>query len=200
MRPELDHGYVSEPESILNGRQLPYTRGKGLGGSSILNFGAYLYGSGEDYNRWAELVGDESWKWTNVQKSFQKIENYDFEGTKQYKHLADPSQNQHGKDGTLKVGLPPALENGVEPHMEALAATGEKINLDPNSGDPVGISIFPYSYSKEGRSTSASHLLDPPKNLEVWTSASLDNLLWESDRVIGITTVDGRKGEYNYIS
>jgi choline dehydrogenase-like flavoprotein len=37
-RPDLDHGYSTTAQSQLNGRVLPYARGKGLGGSSILNF------------------------------------------------------------------------------------------------------------------------------------------------------------------
>lgn len=173
-----------------------YTRGKGLGGSSILNFGVYLYGSGEDYNRWADLVDDDSWKWENVKKSFRAIENYDFEGSKQYSHLANPSAKQHSKDGNLKVGLPPVLEAGVVSQMEALREAGEKINLDPNSGDPVGVSVFPFSYSKEGRTTSAgAYLLNPPKNLEVWTDATVEKLVWDGTRVVGLTTADGRKGE-----
>lgn len=195
LRPDLDHGYVSETEPSLDGRQIAYTRGKGLGGSSILNFGVYLYGSGEDYNRWADLVGDESWKWESVQKSYREIENYNFAGSKDYPHLAEPSNNQHGTDGTLKVGLPPVLEAGVVPQMEALAAAGDKINLDPNSGDPIGVSVFPYSYSKEGRSTSAAHLVDPPKNLEVWTDATAAKFVWEGKRVVGVVTEDGRTGK-----
>ncbi|KAF2855887.1 GMC oxidoreductase [Plenodomus tracheiphilus IPT5] len=193
LRPDLDHGHVSEPEPTLNDRQIVYTRGKGLGGSSILNFGVYLYGSSEYYNRWADLVGDDSWKWENVQKSYRAIENYEIEGAKGYAHLADPSRNQHSRDGKLKVGLPPVLEAGVVPQMEALIQAGEKINLDPNSGDPVGVSVFPFSYSKDGRSTSAgAHLLDPPGNLEVWTDASVEKLVWEGKKVVGVTTADGR--------
>lgn len=196
LRPDLDHGYVSEPEPALDGRQIPYTRGKGLGGSSILNFGVYLYGSGEDYNRCAELTGDSDWSWNNVKNSFHAIENYDFSGMKEYSHLADPSKSGHGTVGSLKVGLPPQLERGVVPQMEAVLAAGDKLNPDPNSGDPVGISVFPYSYSKEGRCTSAiAHLLNAPNNLEVWTGATVEKLVFEGDKVVGVITADGRQGE-----
>lgn len=160
-----------------------------------MNFGVYLYGSGEDYNHWADLVGDADWKWDKVKKSFASFEDYDFDGSNEYKHLADPSGNQHGKNGTLKVGLPPLLERGIVPQMEAVVAAGDRINLDPNSGDPVGISIFPSSYSKEGRTTSANaHLLNPPENLTVWTSAAVEKLVFEGDRVVCVVTSDGRKG------
>ncbi|KAF2026376.1 alcohol oxidase [Setomelanomma holmii] len=195
LRPDLDHGHVSEPELALNGRQITYTRGKGLGGSSILNFGVYLYGSKEDYERWGSLVGDDDWKWDSVKKSFHEIENYDYVGSKEYQHLADPSKYAHGRDGKLKVGLPDVLEKGVVPQMEALAKEGEKINLDPNSGDPVGMSVFPYSYSRVGRSTSAgAFLANPPSNMEIWTDAVAEKLLvFEGDRVVGVVTADGRQ-------
>ena len=197
LRPDLDHGYVSEPEPALNERQITYTRGKGLGGSSILNFAVYLYGSSEDYERWGDLVGDEEgeWSWETVHKSFGKIENYDYEGSKAYKHLADPSTNPHGTAGNLKVGLPRELEGGTAPQMEALAEAGLKINLDMNSGDPMGMGIFPNSYSREGRSTSAiAHLLNSPANLHVWTDAKVSKFVWEGKRVTGVVTEDGREG------
>ncbi|KAI4670849.1 uncharacterized protein J4E88_009601 [Alternaria novae-zelandiae] len=198
LRPDLDHGYVSEPEPALNGRTIPYTRGKGLGGSSILNFAVYLYGSREDYNRWSDLVDDESWKWESVKRSFEAIENYDFSGSEDYKHIADPSTNAHGTKGQLKVGLPPVLEKGVVPQMEALAAAGEKIVRDANSGDPVGIMVFPHSYSKEGRSTSAiAHLMDAPSNLEVWTDAKAEKFVWEGKKVTGVVLEDGRQATAN---
>jgi choline dehydrogenase-like flavoprotein len=195
LRPDLDHGYMSEPEAKLGGRQIAYTRGKGLGGSSILNFGVYLYGSKEDYNRWGDEVGDEDWKWESVQSSFRKIEEYDFEGMKGYKHLADPSASRHGTKGGVKVGLPAVLEKGVVEQMEALVEAGEEVNKDPNSGDPLGMAIFPMSYNKQGRCTSAmAHLVDSPENLEVWTGATVEKLVFEGDRVVGVKMMDGRQG------
>lgn len=199
LRPDLDHGYVSEPEAALNGRTIHYTRGKGLGGSSVLNFGAYLYGSSEDYNRWADLVGDDSWKWGSVQHDFHAMENYDYVGTEAYSDLADPSKSKHGTSGLLKVGMPPRLEAGVAPHMEALRAAGEKMNLDVNSGDPTGVAMFPYSFSKDGRTTSATaYLLDPPENLEIWTGEAVYELVFEGNRVVGVVAAGGRKGELSF--
>jgi choline dehydrogenase-like flavoprotein len=61
------------------------------------------------------------------------------------------------------------------------------------------VSVFPYSYSKEGRSTSAiAHLKDSPSNLEVWTGAVVEKLVFEGDRVTGVEIGGGRKGEYRH--
>jgi choline dehydrogenase-like flavoprotein len=70
--PELNWGYVSTPQVNLLGRQVPIFRGKGLGGSTAINFCAYTEGSAEDYNLWAELVGDREWCWPRVKERFKK--------------------------------------------------------------------------------------------------------------------------------
>jgi choline dehydrogenase-like flavoprotein len=198
LRPDLDHGYVSEPEAYLNDRTINYTRGKGLGGSSILNFGVYLYGAKDDYETWAEEVGDSEWGWESVQQAFHDIETYDVGDG--YGGLADASTTGHGKTGLLKVGVPPVLETGVEQQMRALLNAGEKVCLDPNDGDPIGISVMPYSYSKEGRNTSAlAFLRDASENLEVWTEAKVERLVWEGKRVVGVVMEDGREGTYSHL-
>jgi choline dehydrogenase-like flavoprotein len=198
LRPDLNWGYSTVPQKELGGRQIPYPRGKVLGGSSIFNFGVYLYGSQEDFNRWADLVGDDSWKWEQTKKSFHAIENYDFEAANQYPHLAKPDLKDHGSDGPVRVCLPPALEDGLEDSMKAVLANGEKLNLDANSGDPIGVSLFPNSYSKDGRTTSANaHLIGAPDNLTVWTASPVHKLLFEGQKVIGIETEAGHKSEPN---
>ncbi|KAF2688261.1 GMC oxidoreductase [Lentithecium fluviatile CBS 122367] len=195
LRPDLDYQYETTPQKALNDRVIPYPRGKGLGGSSVLNFQVYLYGSGEDYNKWAELVGDDDWKWENTKKSFKAIENYEFSGASAYPDLAKPDPKKHGTNGLVKVCLPPQLEKGVVPAIDAIAKSGERINLDFNSGNPMGIGIFPQSTStKDGRTTSATaHLLDAPKNLVIWTNGVVHKLAFEGKKVVGIETVDGRK-------
>jgi choline dehydrogenase-like flavoprotein len=155
----------------------------------------YLYGAKDDYERWAEVVGDREWGWDGVEGSFHEIETYEF-GTG-HSGLADASLAKHGKSGLLKVGVPPVLEKGVEKQLQGLVDGGEKICLDPNDGDPIGVSVMPYSYSKEGRSTSASAFLaDVRENLEIWTGAKVEGLVWEGERVVGVVTEDGRRGMY----
>ncbi|KAF2108061.1 choline dehydrogenase [Lophiotrema nucula] len=194
LRPDLQYGYVSTPQRNLNDRTIDYTRGKGLGGSSIMNFQVYLYGSKEDYNRWAELVGDDSWKWEHTKQSFKAIENYDFSGMSGYSHLAKPDPAQHGTDGQVLVCLPPIIEKGSIEGIEAVHKIGDPLNLDFNTGNPIGVGVFPASSSKQGRTTSATaHLVDPPSNLTIWTGAAVHRLLFEGAKVVGIETADGRK-------
>jgi choline dehydrogenase-like flavoprotein len=61
----LDYGYKTAPQTEIKGRSIPYTRGKGPGGSTAINCGVWDYGSKEELNEWARLVGDDVWKWEN---------------------------------------------------------------------------------------------------------------------------------------
>ena len=49
--------------SGLNGRSLIYPRGKTLGGCSSINGMLYIRGQARDYDGWAELTGDDAWRW-----------------------------------------------------------------------------------------------------------------------------------------
>lgn len=195
MRPDLDHGYSTTNQPLLNNRSIQYPRGKALGGSSVLNFMAYVYGSGEDYNRWGELVGDDSWRWENTKELFKRIENYDMIAASSYSQYANPSAAEHGQRGLVNVSLPLVLEKGTAVALDAMDKFGMgPRNLDLNSGDPVGVGIFPSSYGHDGRTTSATaHLLNAPNNLTIWSNATVSRFILDGKKVLGVELADGRQ-------
>lgn len=71
----LDHGYQTVEQPALDGRRLPYHRGKGLGGSTATNLGLWDYGSKSELDRFAQLVGDTQWEWEEVKKRMQMVGN-----------------------------------------------------------------------------------------------------------------------------
>ena len=58
--PRLGWGYETEPEPGLNGRRIPWPRGKVLGGSSSINGLVYIRGQKEDFDHWRQL-GNAGW-------------------------------------------------------------------------------------------------------------------------------------------
>ena len=77
--PQLNWGYKTVPQTQLKGQEIDYSRGKGLGGSTAINFSCWVIGPSDDYDEWAEKVGDQAWTWKEVKKRFGKIENYHVE-------------------------------------------------------------------------------------------------------------------------
>ncbi|KAK2776766.1 hypothetical protein FQN52_003918 [Onygenales sp. PD_12] len=191
--PHLDHGYLTEPQPFLNNRKIPYVRGKGLGGSSNVNFMCYVYGSKGDYNLWADLVGDESWGWENgTQRRFKEIENYSIDVPEDRKKYVNPLPENHGQSGPLRISV--GWENGIAKIFEAAIKHGMPPNTDSNSGNPVGVGVMPQTTHGSYRTTSEStYSENPPSNLKLVTSAKVAKVLFEHKTAIGVQTVDGRK-------
>lgn len=77
----------------MKGQQVDYSRGKGLGGSSAINFSCWVLGSKDDYDSWAEKTGDESWRWEGehgVRERVKKIETYHTEVHEDHRMFIDP--------------------------------------------------------------------------------------------------------------
>lgn len=101
--PTLNWGYKTVPQKKLKGQEIDYSRGKGLGGSTAINFSYWVVGADEDFNecvlhllpfilaletnraRWARKVGDDAWTWKNVKQRFKKIESYHVEIPEEHK-------------------------------------------------------------------------------------------------------------------
>jgi len=89
---------VCEPQSGLNGRQIPYRRGRGLGGSSNVNGLFYGRGSAAVYDHW-EKLGNPGWAWKDVYPGFVKST-----------HFNAPIENDYNKD--YQTWEPAAYDDG----------------------------------------------------------------------------------------
>ncbi len=74
--PRTDWRYQTAPDAGLNGRTLLYPRGKTLGGCSSINGMIYMRGQARDYDHWAQLVGDDKWRWQHCLPDFMQHEDH----------------------------------------------------------------------------------------------------------------------------
>ena len=134
--PDLDWSYTTVPQSHLNNRILPYSRGKGLGGSSATNYGAWTVGHQEEFNEWGTIVDDDCWKWDGergVQQRFKKIENVHI--SKSSVTTFDPDQMAyHGKAGLVDVAYNPIID---EKRMSAILESAKEQNVSQLSFLPI---------------------------------------------------------------
>ncbi|KAI9802777.1 MAG: hypothetical protein M1833_001376 [Piccolia ochrophora] len=193
-RPDYDHGYVTVPQRSLDRAEVPYARGKGLGGSSLLNFFAYCYGAKADFDRWAEMVGDDAWGWDQTLKRLRRIEKYNPKVPEGFHHYANPSKDDHGQAGAVDVGFPSNVEPEAVRALDAAVAFGYPISHDINTGNPIGMTLLVSTLDNRYRVTSASaHLTNKPANLTIWTSTRAVRVLLNGKRTVGVELEGGKK-------
>lgn len=72
----IDWDVVTVPQPQLGGSRLHYAQGKILGGSSGRNQMIYQRGSRGSYDYWAELVGDDSYRWDSMLPYFKRSPHF----------------------------------------------------------------------------------------------------------------------------
>ena len=129
--PRTDWLYATEADAGLNGRQLRYPRGKTLGGSSSINGMIYMRGQARDYDQWAQVTGDASWRWDNCLPQFKKHEDY-------YKG----ADALHGEGGEWRVERQRLRWDILDAFAQAAQEAGIPHSEDFNRGDNEGVGYF----------------------------------------------------------
>lgn len=78
--PEIDWNHKTEPQKhcayALPRNRSHWSAGRGLGGTSNLNFLIVSRGSPKDFGNWARILDDPEWTYEAVLPYFKKTENY----------------------------------------------------------------------------------------------------------------------------
>lgn len=189
--PHYDWGYQSVPQSELNDRVLPLARGKGLGGSTSNNLLFWTIGPKDDYDEWARRVGDDEFNWSNASRRYKSIEAYKAIQNPDVKKYANPVPD-HATNGAVGIEYPPEYDSYLPCTVKAALDAGLTWNDDCNSGDPLGIGMLTANTTNSMRNTSAdAYLRDPPKNLTVKTNSHVTKILFEGNKAIGVSSVNG---------
>ncbi|KAJ7629918.1 alcohol oxidase [Mycena rosella] len=200
-----DWNYTTTPQSGLNNRSISYARGFGLGGSSAVNYMGYTRGSKEDYDRFAEVTGDQGWSWNSLIPYMTKNERFSLQTQDNHNMIGQFNPAVHGFTGVNSVSLP----GFATPEMSARvlkATTGSTefpFNRDMNSGSPLGFGWVQTTINNGSRSTSATSYLAPQyiarPNLHVLINARVTRVLQTATGVFrGVEFVQDLNGpRYN---
>ncbi|KAI9432750.1 aryl-alcohol-oxidase from pleurotus Eryingii [Lactarius indigo] len=158
----LDWNYTTIAQASLNGRTVPYPRGRLVGGSSSINYMFWNTGTVDDFDRLAEVTGDINWNWEHVHPLIKKIEKLtppaDHHNTT---GQIDPSI--HGKSGPVGIslqGFPTLLDDRVV-QTTSLLSSEFPSNYDLNSGNPIGIGWSQFSVANGTRVSAGTAYLEP---------------------------------------
>ncbi|KAJ5652905.1 hypothetical protein N7507_010331 [Penicillium longicatenatum] len=185
----MNWGYKTTPQEACEGRVLDYSRGKGLGGGSAINFGVFTIGAKDDYDTWAEDVSDETFGWKAMQKRLKDLEMFDGSiDLPENQKYAQPKAEDHGYQGCLKTGYAKEWEQDLTLVLDQLEEAGLKRNLDHNSGNPLGMGIMINSASNGRRTTAADLLIGAPDNLVIVTDTPVRRVMLEGKKAVGVET------------
>jgi len=182
--------YLTDPEPFMDHRRMECGRGKGLGGSSLINGMCYIRGNPLDYDHWAKRKGLEAWTYLDCLPYFRKAETRDT-GANAY----------HGGDGPLYVTTPKAGNNPLFAAMiEAGVQAGYPRTDDLNGYSQEGFGPMDRTVTPSGRRASTARgYLDQTQgraNLRILTHALTERILFSGKRASGVSYhCDGRTQE-----
>ncbi len=185
--PRTDWLYHTEPDPGLNGRSLRYPRGKTLGGCSSINGMIYMRGQARDYDQWAQLTGDDAWRWDNVLPAFRRHEDHwrldrPGEADEHFKRLHGSKST--GGSGEWRVEKQRLRWDVLDAFSQAAQQAGIPATQDFNGGDNEGVGYFEVNQKAGWRWNTAKAFLRPicygRPNFEMWTAAQATQLVLET--------------------
>jgi choline dehydrogenase-like flavoprotein len=169
--------FETEPEENTHHRRIVVPRGKGLGGSSLINGMIFVRGQKEDYDQWAQM-GAIGWSFDDVLPYFKKLESFE-----------DGGNRMRGGDGPMaveRVKLRPEI-------AEAFIAAGEQAgfprNSDYNGETQEGFGYYQVTQKRGRRWSAADAYLrraERRRNLAVRTGAHVTRLILDGRKVTGV--------------
>lgn len=177
---EYDWAYTTTAQPGLDGRALPWPRGKGFGGSSNLHAMAHMRGARADFASWAAATGDNRWSWDGLLPHFRALERY-----------SSGADMLHGVDGPMPVLLPgdELISPLVRTYLDAWESLGVRRIDDHNGGEMIGATPNALTIANGERVTVADAYLYPVQNrpnLTVLDGATVHRLRLKDGRVRGI--------------
>ncbi len=174
----LNWRFQTVPQPQLNGRRISLPRGRGLGGSALINGMVYFRGNPRDFDAWA-AGGAAGWSYGEVLPYFRRSEHNENFGGSSY----------HGSDGPMNVRVVTRPNPLNFSFFDALASLGYTYREDLNGADSEGMGLRQLSIRGGTRETTASALLRPAlgrRNLTVLADTQATRIVLDGKRAVAV--------------
>lgn len=185
--PTYNWRFETEPEDNTLGRKIAIPRGKGLGGSSLINGMIYVHGQPEDYDHWVAM-GATGWSAQDVAPYFKKMETY------------LPGDEARGKGGPMHVHQVSERYPLAQALLQAAEQDGQPLSQDYNGRTQEGFGYYQVAQKDGQRWSVVEGYLNPVrqrKNLTIRTGALVTKVNVTEGRCTGVTY--RRKGEVHTV-
>jgi choline dehydrogenase len=175
---DFDWDYRTVPQPNLDGREMFWPRGKGIGGSSSISATMWVRGVPADYDAWA-AAGNDGWSYEDVLGLFKRIED------------SERVDDDHvGVGGAVRVENQRDPNPGTDLFIAACQRAGIPRNPNANAWTNEGADYTQVFQRRGRRVSSADAYLRPAMkrpNLTVETGAHVTRLSIENRRVTGVS-------------
>jgi choline dehydrogenase-like flavoprotein len=186
---ERDWCFQSEPDSSANGRAIPFSMGKVLGGGSSINLMIWARGHRNDWEHFASESGEAAWGYDAVLTLYREIEDWHGPAEPTYRGTGGPVFVQPAPDphplttATLDAARIIGIPTYQSPNGRLMEEKRGASVTDLRWRDGKRLSVF--------RSYVGPYLEKP--NLTVVPHALVTKVLVEGTRAVGVEVVhDGR--------
>ncbi|KAI9888861.1 MAG: hypothetical protein M1814_006211 [Vezdaea aestivalis] len=169
----------------LTGQNVPQARGKGLGGSSAINYMMFTHAAKADIDDWAAL-GNPGWNWDTLDSYYKKFETYEAPPPEISNEIDATYINAsvHGNSGPIHGSFSPFYTDIQRAWTPTYKGLGIGFNGDMRDGVSQGgyTNLVNQNQGDHSRSYSANGYYTPNKdrpNLKVLTSAFVNNVLFD---------------------
>lgn len=174
---EFNWGFQTEPEENTRNRVIAVPRGKGLGGSTLINGMIYVRGQPGDYDAWAQ-AGARGWGAADVEPYFRRLEHYQSGGPKR------------GHDGPMRLHQVSERFPIADAFLKAAEQDGQPRNDDYNGERQEGFGYYQALQHRGRRWSAYDGYLKPARgrpNLRIETQAHVLRLELDGARCTGVT-------------
>ncbi|KDQ20130.1 hypothetical protein BOTBODRAFT_27544 [Botryobasidium botryosum FD-172 SS1] len=185
--PKIDWGFKTVPQLYADNQVAPWSRGKGLGGSSALNMCLYQRPSAFDIDAIGRL-GNPGWNWDRFLEYAKKSETFQLPTPEEAeKHHFYTNPEYHGTNGPLRAGFRSTSAECSLLFQKTLNNLDIEVQKDHMGGKPCGTWVDPATIDKEtgSRSYAANAYYAPNisrKNLTVLIGALVHKVTFSSTR------------------
>lgn len=180
----IDWAYTSLPQQYANNKSVIFNSGKALGGTSTINGMTYMRAQKAQIDAW-ELLGNSGWNWNSLFPYYKSSEEFEVPTDEQQNLGAGYDPFAHGDRGPVAVSFNPSLLGG-DTHLllnETWAALGIPWNVDMNTGDIRGFTIWPQTLDgtadiREDAARAYYYPVQDRPNLHVYLNTTADRLVW----------------------
>ncbi|MGI4795945.1 MAG: GMC family oxidoreductase [Janthinobacterium lividum] len=179
--PNVTWQFKSDPMPATNNREIQYTQGKTLGGSSTVNGMVYNRGQAADFNSWAQR-GNRGWGYDDVLQYFRRTE----------RRVGDADTRYRGQDGRLVTAVSPWPNQVVDGFIAAAQSRGHPFNPDYNGVNQAGVGFYQSAIKRGRRISTATAFLHPARRqfgVDVRTKAVATSVILVNKRAAGVAYV-----------